>query len=222
MRISGRLYCRACNPSTQMLVMVDTKHHKFSEYADNEYRTGPRSKTMTQIMRMYRTALAYDEPTILELGVNTGNSTTVFLTACEETGGHLVSVDVKDCSDVADSSQWTFVQSDSSDKDLIIEKAPILRGGIDVVLIDSLHHPRHVQNELSAWIPLVNPGGTVILDDVDPWPYRRGAKKANWRTYLRNRKIRKSVIGFYREHEDNFYLSIDYGSTGLAVLRKLS
>ena len=105
---------------------VKTKYHTFEEYEKAEYTKGVEGHSATQLIRMYRVAREVEEPVILELGVANGASTTVFLQACEEADGKLVSVDIKDCSGISDSSRWTFVQSNSSDIENVLGRAPNL------------------------------------------------------------------------------------------------
>ena len=100
----------------------------------------------------------FKNPVILELGVDKGLSTTVFLQACRMKNGNLVSVDIRDCSEISDSKYWTFVQSDSTDVDNILSKAPFLKEGIDVIYIDSLHNKDHVKKELNSWYPYMKKG----------------------------------------------------------------
>ena len=81
-----------------------------------------------------------------------GQSTKVFLNAIHnKVESHLISVDIRDCSDVSDSKLWTFVKMDSTKVLEILRKAPILKKGIDVIYIDSLHTPAHVFKEVYGW-----------------------------------------------------------------------
>ena len=91
--------------------MISTKYHTFEEYKKAEYAKLLEGQVATQLMRMYRIAKELTNPIILELGTAKGVSTTIFLQACEETNGQLVSVDINDCSNISSSSRWKFVQS---------------------------------------------------------------------------------------------------------------
>jgi predicted O-methyltransferase YrrM len=173
-------------------------------------------------MQMYRTARESDAPTILELGTARGESTTVFLQACHERSGRLVSVDIDDCSDVSDSQRWTFVQADSADVDAVVEKSPVLIGGIDVLYVDSLHRRSHVEKEIKGWYPLLNQGGHIFLDDVDSNPYRLGNRKDNVLAEIAFDEIREFVQAFFYANDDQLSLDITFGSTGLAHMHKIS
>ena len=155
----------------------------------------------TQLMRMYRIARVMSNPVILELGTDTGASATVFLQACEEADGRLVSVDIRDCSDVCTSSRWNFVQCDSVDIDFVLSRAPHLRDGIDILYVDSMHRKSHVEKELMGWYPFMTQGAHIFFDDVDSNPYRKGQRKDNFFAEVdlgRNTRVLGGVLLFER------------------------
>jgi len=201
---------------------VKTKYYTFDEYLSNEYASGLKGKVATQLMRMYKTAVAKDVPVILELGTAKGQSTTVFLQACEEKNGRLVSVDIADCADIAISSKWHFVQSDTTDIEFILSRTPFLKNGIDILYIDSLHSLVHVEKELTVWYPYMNEQSWIFFDDVDSNPYRNRNRKDNFSREVSRDEIHDYVKSFFYGNEDDLYLDIMYGSTGLACLYKLS
>lgn len=201
---------------------VTTKYHAFREYADAEYAEGLNGKIATQLMRMYRRAREMRSPVVLELGTAKGASATVFLQACEETEGRLVSVDIADCSDISKSSRWQFVQSDSSKIQFILSQAPYLADGIDILYIDSLHSPDHLKKELVGWYPYLNERSWIFFDDVDSNPYRKGNRKDDVKAEAAWDEIHEYVKSFFYANEESLYLEIMYGSTGLACLLKLS
>lgn len=99
---------------------------------------------------------------VLEVGVRSGNSTAAFLAGVEESRGHVWSVDM-DVPQVPGhwhgSALWTFVQGD----DLTVQPP---EDTFDVVFIDTIHTYLHTLAELGRFIPLVKPGGTVLLHDT--------------------------------------------------------
>jgi len=202
--------------------MISTKYHTFEEYKKAEYAKGLEGQAATQLMRMYRIAKELTNPIILELGTDKGVSTTIFLQACEESNGQLVSVDIKDCSNISSSSRWKFVQSDSTDIDFILSKVPRLRNGIDVLYIDSGHTKSHVEKELTGWYPFMNNDAHIFFDDVDSNPYRTGQRKDNFLAEIGWDEIKDYVKAFFYSNEDELYLDIMFGTTGLAHLYKLS
>ncbi|RWO85020.1 MAG: class I SAM-dependent methyltransferase [Mesorhizobium sp.] len=175
-----------------------------------------------QLVRLYDAAAARPNGTFLELGTDRGQATKMILAACEKNGGNLVSVDIRDCSSAAVSCRWTFVQADSIDRKTILNKAPILQDGIDLVYVDSLHTPEHVLNEVYTWFSLVRKGGTICFDDIDPNPYMRGRRKDNPQIEIANRRIFYVVQSIFYDNLDQLQMTVDFGSTGLAMLRKTS
>jgi len=202
--------------------MISTKYHTFEEYKKVEYGKSLEGQVATQLMHMYRIAKELTNPIILELGTAKGCSTTIFLQACEESNGQLVSVDIRDYSDISNSSRWRFVQSDSTDIDFILSKAPHLKNGIDILYIDSRHVKSHVEKELTGWYPFMNKGAHIFFDDVDSHPYRKGQRKDKFRSEFGLDEIREYIEAFFYSNENDLYLDIMFGTTGLAHLYKLS
>ena len=95
-----------------------------------------------------------------------GWSTGVLAHAVERNGGSLISLDIRDCSDAIEADCWTFLQIDDTKQERILREAPILKQGIDLIFIDSLHAARHVTRLLELWYPLVRQGGWIAFHDV--------------------------------------------------------
>jgi predicted O-methyltransferase YrrM len=201
---------------------VKTKYYSFREFADLSRATGADGIGAEQLMTLYQAARDTDEPVVLELGVDRGASTTVFLQACSEKNGKLVSVDIRDCSDVSVDARWSFIQADSADVAGILARAPALEGGIDVLYIDSHHDWRHVSRELYGWFPYLNEGSTIFFDDVDPSSTRRGQRSDSITRERGYEQIHTFVQAFFLSNLDTTRLDVAYGSTGLARLRKHS
>lgn len=165
---------------------------------------------------------AKTSPTILELGTRSGISTRVFLDAAAAIGGRVYSVDIEDCSAVVNDPQWTFIQSDSTDVAKIIASAPELTEGVDVLFIDSLHTRAHVEKELRAWYPFMKANSTMLLDDVDPFVYRKGSRKDNYAQEIIIQDIQDLVVEVCRANSLDMRLRLHCVSTGLAVIDKTS
>lgn len=113
-----------------------------------------------QLLCLHHDAIKRQDPIILELGVDRGQSTKVFLNAIRHgLNSHLVSVDIRDCSDITDFERWTFVKSDSADVHTVIQQAPVLKNGIDIIYVDSLHTAEHVYKEIYGYFPYLKRGG---------------------------------------------------------------
>ncbi|MGF1743144.1 class I SAM-dependent methyltransferase [Vibrio profundum] len=176
-----------------------------------------------QLLEMYEEVLRLPHATVLELGVDRGQSTKVFLNALDQKpSSQLISIDIRNCKDVSDSDMWTFIQSDSADVKNIVDAAPILKDGIDVIYIDSLHTSEHVYKEIFGWFPYLKKGGVVYFDDVDTGPYLMGQRKDSLVTEIANRKIHDLIEAVFRSNMDKINLNIHYGSTGLGRFEKVS
>ena len=200
--------------------MVRTKHYSLEEVFAAAGQRGLFGKVATQLMRLHRIVSRRDRPTVLECGVRQGWSTGVLAHACEATGGVLVSLDIEDCSDVIESDRWTFIQTDDREREAVLARAPILREGIDLIYIDSLHDPRHVASLIERYYPLVKEGGWLAFDDIDPGPYLRGQRKDNAEMEITWRGIGRAVQDFFYANEDDLFLEFHFGSTGLALMQK--
>jgi predicted O-methyltransferase YrrM len=120
---------------------------------------------------MFRQAVL-DRPgaVVVELGAVPGLSTTMFLSALDETGGgELWSVDLDVPETVAlwgDLPQWHFLQAD----DISPQAQAWLPDVCDVLFIDSAHTYAHTLAELRAYAPRVRKGGTALLHDTQWGP----------------------------------------------------
>jgi predicted O-methyltransferase YrrM len=106
---------------------------------------------------------------VLELGVRTGESTIVFLSAAKENGGTVTSIDVVDCPEAISkvdslglSKWWRFIRGD----DLEVE----WNKSIDHLFIDTSHTYDHTLKELQKFEPWVNAGGVITLHDIVAFP----------------------------------------------------
>ena len=176
----------------------------------------------SQLLKMHSEVSSRKSPTVLELGVDRGQSTKVFLNAIDDKpSAHLISVDIRDCSNVSDSNSWTFIKMDSTDVDGIIKAAPLLEKGIDVIYIDSLHTPEHVFKEIYGWFPFLKKEGVIFFDDIDSNPYLKGQRKDNVGIEYSNRRILELIESIFVSNIDIIDLTIFRGSTGLARIDKI-
>jgi predicted O-methyltransferase YrrM len=122
---------------------------------------------------------------VLELGTRGGVSTQALLAGVERHGGHVYSVDIEDCSQVANHAQWTFTQASSTDPtlpDRLDAFGEIDENGegapFDLVLIDTEHTYEQASAELALWGLLVRPGGHILMHDPETFPgVRRAARE---------------------------------------------
>ncbi len=117
-----------------------------------------------QLLKMHAEALSRHNPIIVELGVDKGQSTRVFLNSIDgKVGAKLISIDIRDCSRAVNSDDWCFIQSSSINIDAICRSAPIIKNGIDILYVDSLHTASHVYKELYGFFPYVKKDGIIFL-----------------------------------------------------------
>ncbi|PZQ45823.1 MAG: hypothetical protein DI551_06300 [Micavibrio aeruginosavorus] len=210
-------------PQPRTTDYIKTKYHDFADFLSDASSAERKKQSALQYLKIYEKTKEKNKPVVVELGTWKGFSTTAFLQACHENGGHLYSVDIKDYSDVAAGNpQWTFIQNDSTDVQGIIGKAPKLKDGIDVLLIDSYHIRHHVEKEFYNWAPYLNKNAIIFFDDVDPFIYRAGERKDHRNNEFHWEDIQDFVIELFRANEDNMTLEMLFGSSGLAVLEKQS
>ena len=176
-----------------------------------------------QLLEMHVEALKRPSPIIVELGVDQGQSTRVFLNAIsEKKNSRLISIDIRDCKDAVKSDKWEFVQQDSIDIDSLLSKKPILKNGIDILYIDSLHTESHVLKEVYSFFEYIKPNGIIYFDDVDSGPYMNRQRKDSINTEIENRKILNLLEAIFRANYSSIDFSIHHGSTGLARFVKNS
>ena len=202
--------------------MVQTTHYELATVFAAAGTPEVFGKVATQLMRLHALAMEATAPIILECGVHLGWSSGVLAHACEQTGGKLISLDIVDCSDAIVSDAWSFIQTSDTDIETVLARAPILREGIHLLYIDSLHDAQHVARLMELYYPFVRQGGYLAFDDVDPGPYLRGRRKDDAEREIAWRKIGETVMDFFYTNEDDLMLEMHYGSTGLAILKKLT
>jgi predicted O-methyltransferase YrrM len=119
------------------------------------------SDIVGHLPRLYAEA-AIGNAQIIELGVRTGNSTSAFLAAVEQHGGHVWSVDNGQI-DVPfmDHPQWTFIWGDD---EFVADELP---DDVDVLFIDTSHFYRDTLRELNQYVPKVRAGGVVLMHDTE-------------------------------------------------------
>lgn len=111
---------------------------------------------------IYDCVIKLNAKTILEVGTDLGDSTRIFATALNETGGYIWTVDIKP-------PQWSPVLMvgfpnvhviTSDIKDLKWDKQ------LDILFLDSDHHYQHVLTELDCFGKWVRKNGLIILHDT--------------------------------------------------------
>lgn len=135
-------------------------------------------QTQTDIQHHLPLLYALARGNVVELGTRSGVSTAALLAGVEAHGGHVYSIDIDPaCATVAkEHPQWTFMQGDSRDENVIftdyfLSQEPIL----DLLFIDTEHRYEVTQAELALWAPLMKPGSHILLHDPETFPGVRRA-----------------------------------------------
>ena len=156
---------------------------------------------------------------ILELGVQRGTSTNIFLNICEKNDGYLTSVDIDDCSKVSNSERWNFIHSRDDNFSFIKDK---INKPLDVIYIDTLHEAKHVEKIIYGYYDLLKAGGFLFIDDISHLPYLSDKPRNNFYCEINNKETFEKIIEIYSSNTDNFNLNFDFMSSGLATLNKKS
>ena len=159
------------------------------------------------------------KPNILELGVQKGNSTKMFLEICDKNDGYLTSVDINDCSEVSNNPRWTFIHS-SDDNFSHVDK--FIKKEFDILFIDSLHEPNHVRKVFYHYFKFVKNDGLIIIDDVVWLPYIDGGEIDSQFVERINRLTFNKLLEIYNSNKENLTLNINFFGSGLATLKKIN
>jgi|TARA_B110000093_G_C12836218_1_gene353263 predicted O-methyltransferase YrrM len=154
---------------------------------------------------------------ILELGVQSGLSTKFFIELCEINNGSLTSIDIDDCSNVIKSDKWTFIHS-SDDNFEKIDK--IIPTELDLIFIDSLHEPNHVEKVFYHYYSFLKNGGICVIDDISWLPYIKNGYRDNEFSEYINRSTFTKILEIYNNNKENFLLEFFFKDSGYAIITK--
>ena len=175
-------------------------------------------ETFTQKLSLIKEYIKdIDKPTILELGVQEGRSTKMFLEICDQNDGDLISVDVLDCSKVSNNPRWKFIHSSDDNFELVNN---YLDKKIDVLLIDSLHEPNHIKKVFYNYFNYVKINGLIFIDDVIWLPYVKGEYRDSEFVETINRLTFNKILEIYNSNKENMKLDINFNGSGLAIIKK--
>mgnify|MGYP001165345805 FL=1 len=187
------------------------------------YNDEPRKKLIdknSHLRIMTDFLLTKEKPVILEFGVERGLSTNIFIWLAEQVGGKVYSIDIDDCSKVATSEHWQFLQSDDLKIEYILSKFPEIKElGVDLIYIDSYHENFHVQKLIMLWFKYLKKEGAIFIDDIDSEPFRRN--KDVWNSIVYD-LTDEAIKDFYYSNKENVFYTKYFGENGLAKLLKLS
>jgi len=156
---------------------------------------------------------------ILELGVRSGVSTSLFLKLCEENDGNLISVDITDCSHLYQNKRWNFIH-DRDDNFEKINKEIIKMGGLDLIYIDSLHEPNHVKKIFFNYYKLLKKDGFIFVDDISWLPYAKSSYRESSWNHEMNLKTFQKLLEIKFNNNDKFNLEFSFENSGTAKITK--
>ncbi len=156
---------------------------------------------------------------ILELGVREGVSTSMFLKLCEENEGKLISVDIKNYSELFKNENWNFINARDDEFEKINEEIKKI-GGLDVVYIDSFHHPLHVKKVFFNYYRLLNKNGFIFVDDICWLPYAKNSYRQNSWVHELTYKTFEKLLEIKSNNFDNFIIEFSFEDSGTAKIIK--
>ena len=155
---------------------------------------------------------------ILEFGVRFGVSTKKFLNLINKNGGHLYSVDVDDCSNIASSDNWTFIQSRDDNFDYLEKKLP---KEFDLIFLDSFHNAKHVEKIFYYYYPKLKKGGSFFFDDISWLPYLKNTERDNFNCEINNLETFEKLLEIVIENKSQVDLYFSFIGSGMARIIKL-
>jgi len=158
---------------------------------------------------------------ILELGVDNGVTTSLFLKLCEDNNGKLISVDVRDFSHLYKNNRWNFIHT-RDDNFKIINKEILDMGGLDLLYIDSHHEANHVKKIFYHYYKLLNKGGIIFIDDISWLPYAKSSDRESSGMYEANYKTFEKLLEIKFNNHNKFDLEFSFEEAGTAKITKLN
>lgn len=157
-------------------------------------------------------------PNILELGVQKGNSTKMFLDICNKNDGYLTSIDIKDCSNVSKDKRWKFIFSSDDNFEYIDQH--ITDKKFDILFIDSYHEPSHVRKIFYHYFYYLKKNALIFIDDVMWLPYVKNGVRDNDFIERINRLTFNKLLEIFNNNIENLTLDVNFNGSGLAILKK--
>jgi predicted O-methyltransferase YrrM len=154
---------------------------------------------------------------ILEFGVRKGVSTKLFLEIARLNNGRVYSVDIDDCSNLFNDKNWSFFKTRDDNFDYIKKNVP---SQLDVIYLDSVHEPKHVENIFYNYFSFLKVGGYFIIDDISHLPYLKDSDRSNFFNEINNQETFEKILEIYNSNYDNFDLNFSFISSGLAKIIK--
>jgi len=156
---------------------------------------------------------------IIELGVQRGISTKLFLQICKKNKGKLYSVDIDDCSKVSKDKRWIFIRSKDDNFKKIFNLIPDRN---DVIYIDTLHEANHVEKLIYKYYEKLKVNGYMFIDDISHLPYLLNKDRNNFYCEINNQETFERILEIYSDNENCFDINFSFKSSGLCMIKKLN
>ena len=156
---------------------------------------------------------------ILEFGVREGRSTKMFLELCAKNGGKLISVDIDDYSDLFQDINWKFIKCRDDDHKHV---SSFFSKKFDIILIDILHEPNHVQKLIYTYWEYLNVNGSMYIDDISWLPYVKNSWRDHKYTENINRDTFNKILEIQLKNFENIYLTFAFEGSGMCRIIKLN
>jgi predicted O-methyltransferase YrrM len=122
------------------------------------------------LLTLYNLVTGMQAKTVIELGVNTGESTVALLEAVAATDGILTSVDVQDLPQTRPmlesyglTGRWQFHMMDDITFGREIWPKEKLA---DLIFVDTSHQYAQTKREIEVFEPILRPGGIMVFHDT--------------------------------------------------------
>ncbi|MEO0185334.1 MAG: class I SAM-dependent methyltransferase [candidate division WOR-3 bacterium] len=156
--------------------IVGLKIHRLDITSDleelNEIRTHARNRTTINdhLETLFAESICSNPKLIIELGVETGQSTFVFERVARLCKARFISVDINDCSNACSWADWIFVQRDDIEFAKEFEsfcKNRNIEPKIDILFIDTSHLYEHTLQEIESYFPYLSNKAKVFFHDTN-------------------------------------------------------
>tara|TARA_B100001093_G_C26649604_1_gene936882 strand:- start:176 stop:721 length:546 start_codon:yes stop_codon:yes gene_type:complete len=143
----------------------------------------------------------------------------ILLKFVNKKNGHLYSIDVDDCSEISNSSKWTFIKSRDDDFENLKNKLP---EQFDLIFLDSFHNAEHVCKIFYHYYSKLKKGGSFYFDDISWLPYLKNAERNNFNCEMNNLETFEKLVEIFSTNRKNMDLYFSFVGSGMAKIIKLN
>ena len=156
---------------------------------------------------------------VLEFGVRHGISTKRFLEIIKKNKGHLYSIDMDDCSHIANDANWTFIKSRDDDFSFIESKIP---EKLDLIYLDSFHSALHIKKIIYHYFSKLKKDCFFFIDDISWLPYVQDNYRNNFNCEINNKETFYMLLEILRSNRENIDIYFSFIGSGMCKIIKKS